>query len=251
MEIYEKDLWLNPGNTNGFNKEIFEYDIQSAGLALAIKYDLLPKMVTDHLLTLPKEERVVEMGKMERSDRELGRKLKNAFVAIRKLFFESNGLDIVDIIAIKRDAIFTLRKCMFTEFDNVIFRVKNSYSSFMAFSNLEFYYHPEHLDVKGINPTELAFHKDFFLLLIQRFFRLKETESATFVTTTVRNWTDEYKWLRMEPEYYREFRPGGKYRLKNSGDKTDYPVFPVERLDELDISYNYLKILMKLALIAV
>lgn len=251
MELYERDMWTNKGFSHLFNKEIFEYDIQSAGLNLAIKYRLLPNEVCKHLKGLPKEKRVVEMGLMEKDNMDFRNALKKAFIDIRRMFFESNGLETYDVISIKKDAIFTTRRCPFAEFDNVFFKIKNEYTSFMQFSKLEFYYNREKIDVKGMNPCELQFHQDYMMSKIITFMHMYETSYPRTAVRMMRSFIDDYKRLELEPEYYREFRPGGRYRLKDQNDTTEYPVFPKERLEELDISYNYLNILMKMALIAV
>lgn len=250
MELYKRDSWMNPNYTNLFNKEILEYDIQKAGVNLAIRYNLLPKTVTDYLLEIPKQDRVVEFGIMLRDNKELRSKVNEAFVEIRRLFFESNGLEMNDIVSIKKDAVFTTRRCLFTEFDNVKFQVKNSYTSYIRIGQLEFYYSPLVLDIKGINPTELKYHEFGMVDCIKKFIRLKETAGIDDAVRYVRNLVDQYKSLQLDSVYYREFRPGGRFRLKVPDD-VDYPVFPKERLEELDITYNYLTILTNLALMAI
>ena len=98
MELYEKDLWTNPGITSIFGGEIIEYDIESAGYNLIIKYKLLPEEDIKSLTGLKKDKLVVKIGNMQRKNPEFAKRLAEAFVEIRRLFFESNGIATVDVV---------------------------------------------------------------------------------------------------------------------------------------------------------
>lgn len=248
--VYLKDSWINPSFDSLFNKTILEYDIESAGLNLSIKYKLLPEDVCEKLKKMEKSKRVVKLGLLQKEDTDFARALKEAFQEIRKLFFESNELDLQDIVSIKKDAIFVLKECNCTEFDNVVFRVKNTYTSYLHIGRLEFYYNTNQLDVKGLGEHDRKYHENYIIEMIRNFMRIRENEPKEQGTKYIRNYIDRYKNRSLPVEFYKEFRSGGLYRLSNDPEQIPYLDFPEERKDELDIAYNYFNIFTKLALLS-
>lgn len=249
-DIYTHDLWINKNINYMFNQEIIEYDIESAGLNLAIKFQLLPEEVCEELKSLKKEDRVVKLGLLQKNDNELKNKLKEAFVKIRKLFFEKNELDLSNVISIKKDAVFVTKECKHTTFDNVKFRPKHTFTSYILLGRLECYYNQEELVIKGMNERELQYHQDYMLTLIRRFFYKMETGSKEDCLRFITSFINRYKRKELDIEYYKEFKAGGTFRMVDRRDENVYPDFPKERIDEVDISYNFLHILCQLALIA-
>ena len=126
--LYEKTLYLNKDIDYLFNCEIREYDMQEAGFNLCKEFKLLPDKTIQYLNTLDKNQRHIQIGVYQKN-KEFANKLKEAFILARKRFFEANELDDTDILAIKKDAIFVIKKnCInqkLSEFIN--FRPKNQY----------------------------------------------------------------------------------------------------------------------------
>ena len=232
--LYERDVWVNENITSIFNKKIYEYDIRSAGINLIIKYKLLPEDLQKKFLNMEKEERNVQIGLKERDDKPFAKALSDAFKDIRRMFFESNGLNKNDIVSIKKDAIFVTRECVFTVFDNVEFRVKNEYTSYIRLKKLEFYYNEDKMDIKGMNERDLQYHEEYMLAFIRKYIQKME-----------------YKKRLLDVEYYKEFKAGGLFKIASEDNKTPYSDFPEERKDELDIYYNMKNIIIPMILIAV
>ena len=251
MEIYERDSWTNPGVNSIIGKEIYEYDIHSAGVNVLLYYGHLDKSLADDLLSMDKKDRVVRFGKYLRKHPELNKTLKEDFSNIRKLFFESNGLDLYDIVSIKKDAIFTTRRVQFTEFDNVKFNLKHNYSSYLKIPNLEFYYDCGNVTIKGVGDDAIPYYESTWIPFFKNVFYKAETRGKEEVIKYIRTYIDKYKKCELDIEFYRVLKPGYMFQLKNKEDDTVYLEFPKERFDELDISYNYTQILMKVGLIFV
>ena len=109
-KLYLKDNYLNKGISILTGKTIIEYDLKSANTSLCSEYHLLPQDQIEKISALPRSKRVVKIGKLCRKNKEFNEGLKRAFVDIRRRFFEANNIQDEDILAIKKDAIFCLRK---------------------------------------------------------------------------------------------------------------------------------------------
>ena len=243
----EKTNFTNKNILYLFNRTIYEYDIHSADINLCIYYKLLPQDKIDAILKLDKTRRVVKIGNMQK-DKEFREKLKDAFSNIRKEFYEANDLDITDIIAVKKDAIFTTTQCEATKFGNVEFQPKHMYSSFIQIRNLEFYYNNERCDVKGIDDTYLKYHENGMLKLVKMFFKKMETGTIQDTLIYLNRMSTSYKFRELPLDFYREFNVESKYTLIGTDDR--YDEFWEDRKEELDISYNFINIIIPLVKIA-
>lgn len=246
--IWEKDLFTNDNVPFLFNKTIYEYDIKDAGLSLTKEFNLLDNETIKKLSKYKKEKRVVELGLIQRRDKDYAKKLKESFKLAREMFIKGNNLDSHDILSIKKDAIFTTKKCTLNQVtENIIFRPKNSYTSFIRLGSIELYYNENKLDVKGINDEALKLHEDYMLDFIKKYFHMMETTSVDATLLFIRNFIDKYKRKELEIGYYRVFNSKSNYDVNN--DDFEFDDYWEEDKDDLDISYNYLNILIKLALI--
>lgn len=247
QNLYNRDSFINPNIVFLFNREIIEYDMKEAGFSLIQEYKLLPQRIIDELKKLPKEKRKIKIGVLQREDEKLRKELKEAFSMARERFFLANELEDTDIVSIKKDAIFTTKRCQTQEIgDFIVFRPKNTYTSYIQMTkNLEFYYSPTSLDVKGISDELLDLHKDYMLDFIRRFFEKMETESDSCNTIEfVKRFCDKYKHRELDVGYYREFNVKSEYHLLN--DNTIFMEYWEDKKEDLDITYNYFNILMKL-----
>lgn len=243
----EKSNFTNKNILYLFNRTIYEYDIHSADINLCIRYKILSEDKIEKILKLDKIRRVVQIGKWQK-DKEFRDKLKDAFSKIRKEFYEANNLDITDIIAVKKDAIFTTKQCEITTFGNVEFQIKNMYTSFIQIKNLEFYYGNGQCDVKGIDDEYLKLHENGIMKIINLFFKKMETGSVPDTLIYLNRMCSNYKLRQLPLEYYREFNVESKYTVMNQDDTFDD--YWEDNIDELNITYNYINILIPLVKIA-
>lgn len=234
-----------------FNSEIYEYDMKEAGFSLIQEFGLLPEMVIDNLKKYKKEQRKIEIGMLQRDSQEFTKNLNQAFKDARYSFFVKNDIEDNDIVAIKKDAIFLNRKIKHEEFGKYIdFRIKNKYSAYVGvLDNIELYYvpgdmdMPGRIDVKGINDDKVKLHEGYMLELMAKFIHRMQSRPHEEVTRYMRDIIDKYKRKELDIGYYREFSFRSKFRDRH-GDY--YDEYWPDEIDELDITYNFYNILIKL-----
>lgn len=225
-ELAKKTLYLNPNIKIISNSQIVEYDMKQAGFSLIKKYRMLPEHTILSLEKLGKKETAfdkkygkheqdIKIGKMQRENRELSEKLKVAFEIERENFIKKNQISEEDIIAIKKDAFFinTPKKIdgKIDEFIN--FRKKNIYTSYVYIKPFEIYYkYGQDLEIKGLGETAFHLHEDTMIQFIEETMRMIETYGLTSILYHFKKFIDDYKNLRLDTEYYREFNPQSKFQ---------------------------------------
>ena len=246
-KLYEKDLFLNDNIFYFFNKSIYEYDMRNAGFNLTRAYNLLPKSKIEELGRMKKERRTIEIGKIQRKNDVYKDKLSKAFKEARRMFFEMNNIEDSDIISIKKDAIFTTKRCDFQKFLEFIeFREKNYYTSYIRLSKkIELYYSERQMDIKGLGKESLEYHKDYLVHFIHLYFKKMECDEPVAVLEFIRKFIDKYKRRELSVGYYRRFERDAYFQLIN--DDSKYYEYWEENKDELDITYNYFEVFIKLA----
>lgn len=243
MALYEKHNYTNKLIEYLISREIIEYDIQSAGFNLVKKYKLLSQYKIDQLESLSKKERQISLGYIQRYDKEFMAKLNEKFVEVRKLFFEANDIKTDDVLSIKKDAIFMLRRCQYTEFDNILFREKNLYTSYYYMNKKEIYVNKDGLDIKGISDDKLELHKDYMLDLLFKLLRMVELSSKRQLIANLKEVSYFYKNKELDINYYRELNSDSLFRLKMimPGMHDYIGVQYTDNVDEIEIEYNYMK----------
>lgn len=231
-----------------FSGTIVEYDMKSANTSLAREFGLLPIEKIDELDRMPKKQREISVGLIKRNDKSYNEKEKEAFASARKMFCEKNKLYDHEILSIKRDAIFTTRYVKHEQVtDNILFRMKNVYSSYIFLNPIEVYYNSENgLDVKGIDDEMYQEkHSEYFGDFLCEIIKRVECSSKQDALKYLRDFHDQYKWLRLPSGYYREFNAQSKFRYKDGAlAGEEYR----SKLDELDISTNF-NLISQLALL--
>lgn len=246
-KLYEKDTYLNPNILYLFNKFIYEYDMRNAGFNLSREFKLLPKDKLDELGKMKKDYRTIEIGKIQRKNPKFKEQLAQAFIEARRIFFEENSLTEEDVISIKKDAIFTLRSCPVNKIGDFIeFRNKHSYTSYIRINKkIEFYYSDREMDIKGIGEDTLKYHTNYLIYFIHKYFNKMETCEKAVVLEFIRNFIDQYKRRELPVGYYRRFERDSYYDI--IGDDNKYYEWWEDKKDDVDISYNYFELLIKLA----
>jgi hypothetical protein len=246
--LYKRDLWTQ--NIDYIiNANIYEYDMKGAGLNLIKYYELLDDQTIEYLGSLPKHMRDVVIGNMSGKDKELNRGLSEAFTNMRKKFFLSNEIKEHQILAIKHDAIFLVNKtCDKTTFRNVEFAVKNRYTSFHKFVNIEFFYRNSgrNLDIKGIKDWKIPPHDDYMCKFLKDIFNLLETSSNDRIISKLKQFSKFYKKKELEYQYYRELNSDSYYSLFAGKDDKLFKSDEYLLGFDIDISYNYLNYILPL-----
>ena len=244
--LYEAITWNNKSIPFVMGRLIVEYDMRRAGLSVIKEFNLLPQEQINKLESMGKKKADIEIGKMRKKS-DFSNKFKTAMEEARKLFIESNRLEEPDIISIKNDAIFTIGRCEHLKFGNIEFRMKNQYTSFIAIDQLQFFYSPYQMDIKGLGDEAERLHEKYWIDTIRQYISLMENYDKKEVLYFMRRLADDYKSFQLAPDYYREFSVQSKYRTLD-GDL--YGEYWDNKKEELDITYNYDKLILPMVLLA-
>lgn len=248
-EIYKRHFYINKDIDQKVNEEIIEYDMKSAGLSIIKSGKLLDERMISLLEILPKDQRSIKIGNLQKKNKELTRALNEGFEYYRKVFLESNNVKDEDIISIKKDAIFTTKRCKNMEFDYVKFSDKNVYTSYYFFpgnTQIELYYNKNKLDVKGINNDKVKLHDKYMCDFFKRYAYMNEQSTKSNLIKFIKEFSYFYKTRNLDKNYYREFNVNSRFRLYEQITKMDVSVDNVDSIDveEIDIVYNYFSFLV-------
>lgn len=245
--LYKKDNYINDNIFFLFNKDITEYDMSEAGFSLIQEFGLLDNNTINKLSKMKKDGRKIEIGNIQRKDSEFKERLKNSFTEARMLFFELNNINDNELISIKKDAIITTQSCQYTKIGKFIdFRPKHFYTSYIRLDKrLELYYSPTDFAVKGIGDELLEEHNEYLIKFIKQYFHKMETSTdKSDIIEFTRNFIDKYKSLELPVGYYRNFNIKSEFSVKD--EVTKYKKYWEDEKENLDISYNYFNVLLKL-----
>lgn len=250
--LYERTLYLNKDIDYLFNCEIREYDMHRAGLSLLKEFKLVDTATLSRLEGLEKEVCNKEIGMLQRNVQGLAQAMNESFVLARKMFFEANNIEDQDVLAIKKDAIFILKKlCEHTTFGNINFRVKNQYLGYLYINKTEFYYKDPDtdLEVKGLGDEAPKLHKDYMLDFIKDLFTMALHSDRKRVIYFLTDFIKAYRHNELDYNYYRELNESSFFKIK-----TDDEIIAMQNMDNaenpnLDITYNYFMYLVPIATI--
>jgi len=199
--------WCNPNIEYLFNNEIIEYDMKDAGMNIIQHYNLLDQHLINQLLSLEKMDRHINIGKLQKQDKDLSKALSEKFAEMRAMFISANNLSDNNIISVKKDAIYTIGPCYNLKFGKVEFTSKNIYSSYVRFvdnMNIEIYYSMKNIEVKGIGDSGVNRHRLYILSFINKIVSYIEMKDSS-VKRFLKSFIDKYKRSELDDEYYVEF----------------------------------------------
>lgn len=235
--------------------QIREYDISKANINVLRDANILSEEQYQYLLTCPKLQRQITIGNMQGENTNISKVLKDGITNARKIFMESNNIQDNDILAIRNDAITIIGNKPITKLaitDRVSFRLDGIYTSYYCISpdrantvDLYYYYNPiervENLNIKGLGDTGIGLHKIHMIDFISELLYTTQIEGVRNSIPILQNFHNNYSNLNVPIEYYREFNPGSRFRLKQyfSSYSTLYMDYATEYDKRfIDISYN-------------
>lgn len=248
--LYERTLYLNKEIDYLFNCEIREYDLKSAGLNLIKYFKLLPQDKIDYLDKMDKEARNKEIGMLQKQ-KEFAKQLKDAFTEARRMFFDANNIEDYEVLSVKKDAIFIIRKlCFNNTFDNLEFRVKNQYLGYMHLNNKEFYYTSpdDPLDVKGFGTEVQYYHGEYMLDFIRDVFTNAIYCSRNDTINQLVKFVRAYKHKYLDYGYYRMLDEEMYYEVIDGDERFKIKDIESDEVD-IDITYNYFKYIIPISCI--
>lgn len=249
-KLYERHNYTNKSIDYLIGDEIIEYDIKSAGMNLCKEFGLISEDKVAMLESLGKYNRNVQLGLYQRADKTLVKRLNEKFVEARRLFFEANDIKDVDVLSIKKDALFITKRCKNLTFGNIIFVPKNVYTSYCLLNGMEIYTNRQYCHLKGIEDKSLEAHKEYMLDFFKNFFTLLETSTEAKTISYLKEFMFLYKTRELHVGYYRQLNRYSGYlfddlQIHDSFNTVVEQVEPSD-VDRLNISYNYTKYLIPL-----
>lgn len=249
MSVIEKHNYLNKEIKSLINKNIYEYDMKSAGYNILKSKNVFSNKEILYLENCPKDARNIYIGKKFLKSKKFNEILMNEFINIRKEFIEVNNIDEKYILSIKKDAIFVIdkkaRKLKLS--DNYEFVEKNKYSSYYYFNRIEFYYNARSnlIDLKGLNDDIKESNQ--FLIDLKYLFNIIETNNKNFINRKLIRYRDDYLNKRLDIEKYRELNEENSFSLiYESKILSDILIDNETDIDKINILYNYQNYLLPL-----
>lgn len=240
-DLYKKHLFVNKNYDYIVGANIKEYDMKSGGFNILISYEALSSEMIERLRAMDKTKRNVVIGKMQREDKELTKILNEGFTEYRRKFFEANNIDDMNILAIRKDAIFTVNaKVKQKSFDNIVFSSKNKYSSYYLLNGMQFLYSRARntIDVKGIDDETLKYHENYMLAFMKKLFALNEVSNKA-ACDYLYKFADDYRNKELKKGFYRELNFDSKFRIQSHYIGGYGVVGEIVKKKDIDIMYNY------------
>ncbi len=225
------------------NNNIIEWDIRSANTSLMRYYQLYDDKTIDRIADLPKGKREVAVGKLMRKDKEFAKALESSFNTIVEEFLKSNALTMDDIVSIKKDAVFVKNHSIKQSvFGSVEFIPKNQYKHVLLLPKYEFYLSDTTTDVKGIDDAKLELHQDGMIYFVRSV--LYEASNWERMNQFLKEYLKSYKEKLLDFNAYREFTSDSIFRLYQHGYEVQMDEINEDDMDSLDISYNFMNIIL-------
>lgn len=255
-ELWKRTTWKNKNIEFLFACDIVEYDLKSAGLNLCKQYELLPIDTIKSLENMDKKAQVKKLGLIQRNDKEFTKKLLVAFEDARKWFITSNELTEDKILCTKKDAIFVIDSYIKHSEDRYLrFIPKNKYSSYLYLNKYEFYVNTDMdiIDIKGLGQGEeldriRSLHGDYMLKFLYKFCSYKEKMiNYKIMIKEITDFIRRYRSRELPIEYYRQLNKYNCYELWDSNMNKFIQVSDTDRINDINIGYNYINYVLPLA----
>ena len=213
--MHEKLLWFNANMQYVFNTNIVEYDMNAMSVSISEKYHLLDDETITTLKLLPKEQRTVRMGLIQKDDKEFSKKLLECELEVRNKFLERNNLDESNVLSLHNDAcIFISRKKIINDIDGIIFKHANTWSSYINYKGVEMFYNNGAIDYKNIPKEMLTKHTlGFNKFFLKVFEKMEDCDSS--ILQYLSKFQQKYLQDKLPPYYYFPFGKLGEYKMYN------------------------------------
>lgn len=244
MAIWEKDRYVAPYEWL-INRHLREYDLSKANISLLLEYGFITKKRYDEIFHMPREQREITVGLMQRDDPELSKGLSNCFKDARRRFFEINQLNPDNVLYIDKDSITTIdTEVPYTRLSNNLeFKLKNEYSSFYRLQFIDFLYYCngtiERFRLKGAGKQVPIKHKNHLMQFLLALAYTAQTDSIENCILMIKDFYHQYTHRMLEPNFYRELNNRCMYKVVNTG----YHTYYTDALNSIgsefiDISHN-------------
>ncbi len=202
--------------------EIYEYDIAKANISVLLQGGYITPNEYNMFLQMPKLQREIAIGNLQK-DPKYSKVISNGIEQARKCLIEANNLCEDDIVSIKKDAFYVLKRLNNTRFDNIDFTLRNHYNIYIYCRGIELYYGLNEfdiedagvIDIKGINDNKLQLHMSY-LSFLAYIFKYVLNNNTSMAIQELMNFIQKYNNRELDIEYYREFNSKSMFRINNN-----------------------------------
>lgn len=217
--MHDKMLWTNQSIQFIFHGNIQEYDMEAASVSVCEHDKLLPEEVIRELKLMPKHQRTVKMGKLQRDDKVFSENLLAGIRAIRKKFIETNNLSEDEIISLHSDACFiNTSRPIISKIEGVNFRKKNGWNSYIRYKGIEMFYKNDiknnYIDYKNVPEELVQQHTLGFNVYLKKVFGYLENYDES-VVRYIAKFQKQYLKNELPEFYYHPFGRNGVYKFTN------------------------------------
>lgn len=220
-ELYKRTLYTK--KVRFIINEIYEYDIAKANISILLQGGYITPNEYNMFLQMPKMQREIAIGNLQK-DQKYAKILSNGFEMARKNLIEANNLTEDDIVSIKKDAFYVLRRLRHTTFGNIDFTLRNSYHMFIYCRGIEIYYGMNEfdgndsgiIDIKGINDNKLSLHMSY-LSFLAYIFKYVLNNNTPMAIQELMSFIQKYNNRELDIDYYREFNAESMFRIGRYG----------------------------------
>lgn len=224
--------------------------MKAANISICKEYNLLPPTTISKIEVLHKSKRERSIGLISQKDKVFARALEDKFNEVVKIFIENNNLDMDwDILGVRKDAVFVInREIKFPSIgENIIFRPKGRYLHHIYLNPYDIYINLDKIDVKGIDDNFLPLHENGILSLLRIISNCMGSDNPKRdINELMSDFVLSYKKRLLDYDFYREFNPNSKFRINLFGNEILLDQIDDEFLPQIDITYNYEKIILPL-----
>lgn len=219
MELYEKTLYTK--KIKYLIHPIYEYDIQKANISILLQYGYISSQEFNMYCNMNKLQRQIAIGKLQKNPK-YAKALNVGFEEARRMLIQQNNIKEEEVISIKKDALYVMRKLNITTFGHINFTIRNYFNMFLLCRGIEIYFDHNDitgeciLDFKGINDSKLYLH-DSYISEIACILSLVQLCNIDNAIKELIDFMKKYDNRELDISYYREFNSSSMFRLGNYG----------------------------------
>ena len=207
IELYKRTLYTK--KVQYIINEIHEYDISKANISILLQGGYISQNEYNMYLQMSKMQREIAIGNLQK-DSKFSKVISDGFMQARKCLIEANNLTEDDIVSIKKDAFYVMKRLQYTSFNNIKFTLRNSYHMFIYCRGIEIYYGMNEfdgndsgiIDIKGINDNKLSLHMSY-LSFLAYIFKYVLNNNTPMAIQELMSFIQKYNNRELDIDYYR------------------------------------------------
>lgn len=230
---------------------ILEYDIRNGGYSVTVSDSLIEDEDTlEDLILADRHEKHIILGNYIKDNPEYIKILHNGFRKYTTLFCKTNNISMDDILTIAKDSVTFFSKKASKSFERIFneveFTERGLWSSYLSLGQMELFCTDDAYKFKGISDKMII--EGTLLEEALTLMRMNETLDKKSVSKYMTEIRQAYVNRELDDSYYRELSPLGgfhynSFSLPTMGITSEFALCEPE---ELDITYNYNKIIIPL-----